>query len=129
MKNKRLMRTIKRVLLYIMGLFYILGGLNHFISPDFYLQMMPDYLPAHEFLVGLSGVVEIGLGIAVLIPKFQWAAAWGIVLLLIAVFPANLNMYLHAEDFPSLSETALLMRLPLQAVLILWAWWYTRRTQ
>lgn len=77
--------------LYLCALLYIAAGINHFVNAEMYLRTMPPYLPAHEALVALSGVIEIVLGVAlVLRPKTRlrvWAA-WGIVLLLIAVFPA-----------------------------------------
>jgi len=122
------MSTTKRVLLWVMGAFYILSGLNHFLSADAYIAIMPDYLPWHSQLVFLSGLVEVGLGIAVLIPATRVAAAWGIIVLLIAIFPANL--YVAMNDLPYVGDepsTVLnWLRLPLQLVLIGWAYWYTR---
>jgi uncharacterized membrane protein len=123
------MSTVKRVLLWIMALFYVVGGLNHFIHPEFYLPMMPPYLPWHGGLVFLSGVAEVGLGIAVLIPAIRPVAAWAIILLLIAIFPANVHIALHNIRVFGAAEGAGVwnwVRLPVQAVLILWAWWYTR---
>jgi uncharacterized membrane protein len=122
----------KRVLLYLMGLFYVVAGVNHFLNPDFYVAIMPPYLPAHLELVYLSGVAEIALGVAVLIPRYRVLAAWGLIALLIAVFPANLHVALH--DIPVGGSTEGLgiwnwVRLPLQLVLIAWAWWYTRREE
>jgi uncharacterized membrane protein len=90
--------------------------------------MMPDYLPAHSFLVQISGVFEIALGALLLIPKFTRIAAFGIIALLIAVFPANIYMAQHPELFPEFSRAALYARLPLQLVLILWAYWYTKES-
>jgi len=75
----------------------------------------------HLELVYISGVVEIILGVMLLIPKTQKLAALGIVLLLIVVFPANLYMYQNPQKFPDMSETALLIRMPIQLLLILWA--------
>jgi uncharacterized membrane protein len=86
---------------------------------------MPPYLPLHRELVLLSGVFELALGILLLIPPTTNLAAWGLIALLIAVFPANLYMYQHRELF-QVPPLALLLRLPLQGVLILWAWAYTR---
>ena len=86
---------------------------------------MPPYLPFHRELVFLSGVCEIVLGLLLLIPKTTRLAAWGLMALLIAVFPANVYMFQHQELF-HVSAVVLLLRLPLQAVLILWAWIYTR---
>ena len=121
------MRRIKLVLKYIFALFFVLAGLNHFRNPDFYVKIMPPYLPWHLFLVYLSGFFEIALGVLLLIPRQQRIAAWGLIALLVAVFPANIHMAVHAELYPEFSPTTLWARLPLQAVLIAWAYWYTRR--
>jgi len=110
---------------YSLGLSFVLAGLYHFINPAFYLRMMPSYLPWHLFLVYLSGFFETALGILLLIPKYTRLAAWGMIALLIAVFPANVNMALNPQLFPDLPRFALWLRLPLQAVLIAWAYWFT----
>ena len=112
---------------YLFGAFFIAGGANHFINPAFYTRMMPGYLPWHAELVAISGVAEIALGAMLLVPRFQVMAAWGLIALLIAVFPANVNMTMHPELYPTMSPTALWVRLPIQALLIAWAYWYTRR--
>jgi uncharacterized membrane protein len=119
-------KTVKTVLKYVQGALYVVAGMNHFINPAFYLKIMPDYLAWHEFLVFISGIFEVLLGVLLVIPRTTRPAAWGIVALLIAVFPANIYAYQHQEIFPDVSPTFHLVRLPLQAVLILWAWWYTR---
>jgi uncharacterized membrane protein len=123
------MSRTRRVLLWAMGLFYIGGGIVHLANPGFYLPMMPPYLPYHLALVYLSGLAEIVLGAAVLIPRMRPLAAWGIVLLLIAVFPANLHIAMNNVPLAGAEHGAGVwnwVRLPLQAVLIAWAWWYTR---
>lgn len=89
-------------------------------------EAMPPYLPCHALLVYLSGFCAIALGIALLVPRFTRGAARGLIALAIAVFPANIHMALHPELFPQFSPAALWMRLPLQAVIIAWAYWYTR---
>lgn len=119
----------KRVMLWVMAVFYVAAGVNHFRDPDFYLPMMPPYLPAHLALIQISGVAEIALGVAVLIPRVRRLAAWGIIALLVAVFPANLHMALYDIPVGGRSEGLGIwnwVRLPLQGVLIAWAWWYTR---
>jgi uncharacterized membrane protein len=121
------MPTIKLILKYLLAFGFVLAGINHFINADFYLRMMPSYLPAHLFLIYLSGVFQIALGILLLIPKFSRLAAWGLIALLVAVFPANVYMAMNAEVFPEFSRTALFLRLPLQIIFILWAYWFTRR--
>jgi uncharacterized membrane protein len=119
----------KRILLWIMGVFYAVAGVNHFINAQHYLPMMPPYLPWHAGLVFLSGVAEVVLGVAVLVPSLRRPAAWGIILLLIAVFPANIHIALNNIPVFGAREGAggwNWVRLPLQGVLILWAWWYTQ---
>jgi uncharacterized membrane protein len=105
---------------------FIIAGVSHFVATDFFLKIMPPYLPFHLPLVLVSGVIEILLGILLLVPRYSRLAAWGIIALLIAVFPANIHVYQHQELFP-LPWFVLLLRLPLQGVLILWAFAYTRR--
>ena len=112
---------------YVFGALFIVAGANHFINPNFYLAMMPPYLPWHSGLVVLSGLAEIGLGALLLFKRWQVAAAWGLIALLVAVFPANLHMALHQDQFTQFSSTGLWLRLPFQAVLIAWAYWYTRQ--
>lgn len=112
--------------LVTLGLLFIAAGLNHFLNPEFYLRIMPPWLPAHGELVALSGALEIVGGLAVFVAPVRRWAGWGLVLLLLAVFPANLHMALNPELFPGLPAAALWARLPLQGVLIGWAWWATR---
>lgn len=120
------MGLLKTVSKYVMGLFYIFAGANHFLNSAFYLSIMPPYLPWHLFLVGLSGVFEIVLGALLLVPRYSQLAAWGLIALLIAVFPANVHMATHADLYPGISPVLLWVRLPFQLVLIAWAYWYTR---
>jgi uncharacterized membrane protein len=105
---------------------FVLGGAGHFVATDFYVKMMPTYLSLHRTLVLLSGIIEILLGVLLLVPRTSTFAAWGLIALLIAVFPANIHVYRHQELFP-LPPFVHLLRLPMQAVLILWAYAYTRR--
>lgn len=120
------MSYVKTILKWLVGVAFILAGANHFINPDFYVRMMPPILPAHLFLIYLSGFFEIALGILLLIPKFTRLAAYGLIALLIAVFPANIYMAMNPPLFPEFSPTALYVRLPLQFLLIAWAYWFTR---
>jgi uncharacterized membrane protein len=118
--------TIKRVTMYLMGVFYIFAGLNHFINPEFYTNIMPGYMPWHLALVILSGIAEIIFGFLLFIPQTRTLAAWLIIALLIAVFPANINTALNPEQFNFAPPIGHYLRLPFQAVFILWAFWYTR---
>lgn len=112
-----------------MALFYTIAGINHFLHTPLYMQIMPPWLPNPLLLVYLSGICETLFGL-LLIPKAtRRAAAWLITALLIAIFPANIQMtlnYGHAHN-PLLWVT--ILRLPVQLLLIGWAWIYTRRPE
>ncbi len=110
---------------YLYAAIYIGAGINHFLNPDFYVAIVPPYLPWPLALVYLSGVAEIALGTLLLFKRWAAMAAWGIIALLIAVFPANVHMALHPETY-AFSPALLWLRLPLQGVLIAWAYLYTR---
>ena len=97
----------------------------HFVMPQFYLKIMPPYLPFHLELVYLSGFFEIALGVLLLVPRLSRLAAWGLVALLIAVFPANIYVFQHQDLLPA-PPLVHLLRLPLQVVFLLWAYWITR---
>jgi uncharacterized membrane protein len=120
------MRILKIILKWLLAIFMVGSGVNHFLNPEFYLRMMPPYLPWHTALVYLSGVFEILLGVMLVIPRFTRVAAWGIIALLIAIFPANIYMSTNPQLFPEFNSTALLIRLPFQALFIAWAFWFTR---
>jgi uncharacterized membrane protein len=111
--------------LYIQALVYIAAGINHFIRPRIYLALMPPYLPAHQLLVDLSGIAEVVLGLGLLLPATRTWAAWGLILLLIAVFPANVHMAM-SDQFARIPDWIRWGRLPLQGLLIWWAYQYTR---
>ncbi|HEX8283955.1 MAG TPA: DoxX family membrane protein [Pyrinomonadaceae bacterium] len=123
------MQKLKLILKFFFAVSFVVAGFNHFFNTSFYLHIMPPYLPLPLTLVYLSGLIEIILGVLLLIPKLTRMAAWGLVALLIAVFPANLHMAVNHELYPEYSVTALWARLPLQLVLIGWAYWYTKATQ
>lgn len=112
---------------WLLGVFFITAGLNHFWHADFYLSIMPPYLPWPLALVQASGAAEIALGALLLFRRHQAVAGWGLVALCVAVFPANLHMALHQELFTQFTPTGLWLRLPLQLVLIGWAYGYTRQ--
>ena len=116
----------KEILKWVYGVLFALAGVNHFMHTDFYLSIMPPYLPWHLTLVYASGISEIALGVGLLFRSTQRIAAWGLVALTLAVTPANLHMAVHAELYPRFSPAALWIRLLLQVVLIAWAYWYTR---
>jgi uncharacterized membrane protein len=120
------MTTIRTISNYLLALFMVAAGTMHFINADFHLNIMPPYLPLHLALVYLSGVCEIALGVLLLVPRFSRIAAWGIIALLIAVFSANIYVYQNQDVLPA-PPILHLLRLPLQGVFILWAYWHTTR--
>ena len=109
----------------LLAIFMIGAGTMHFMNPKFYLTIMPPYLPFHLGLVYLSGFFEVLLGVLLLVPRFTRLAAWGIFALLIAVFPANIYIYQHQDLLPA-PPMVHFLRLPLQVVFLLWAYWHTR---
>jgi len=124
---------LKRPLLYVMASIYIIAGITHFIIPEAFAQIVPPQLPYPLALAYLSGVAEIALGVGLLHPRTRKLAAWGIIAMLIAIFPANIYMAVSDVTVTSVfgrtldpSPAVRWGRLPLQGVLIIWAWWYTR---
>jgi uncharacterized membrane protein len=120
------MRVLKIILKYLLCAFFIMAGLNHFINPVFYLKIMPPFLPSHILLVYLSGFFEMALGGMILISALTHVAAWGLIVLLIAIFPANIHMAINPQLYPEINPVVLWLRLPLQAVFIAWAYWFAR---
>jgi uncharacterized membrane protein len=119
---------IKTALRYLLAGGMIFIGIQHFRDPEPFVQIVPAILPAPRTLVLVSGFFEILGGLGLLLPWTRRAAAWGLVALYLAVFPANVNMAINhipmgGRELPPL---VLWLRLPLQLVFIAWAWWYTR---
>ena len=116
--------SLKTVSAVVLALFFIVAGANHFWHPKWYERIVPPSLPSPALLVQISGAAEIAGGVGVLVPALRLYAGIGLVLLLIAVFPANVYMAQHAQAFSRVASPALLwIRLPLQAALIAWVWW------
>ncbi|WP_349263132.1 DoxX family protein [Longimicrobium sp.] len=107
-----------------MAAIFVVAGVLHFVIPDQYAAIMPTWLPWHRGLVLVSGVAEIAGGVGLLVPRLRRAAGIGLVLLLVAVAPANWQMYLnaHASGASTLAQTLFLLRMPLQLALIGWVW-------
>tara|TARA_Y100000996_G_C22491935_1_gene630599 strand:- start:810 stop:1235 length:426 start_codon:yes stop_codon:yes gene_type:complete len=116
----------KKLVLFGLAAFFINVGIDHFINPDFYLSIMPPAFPMHLEAVYISGFFEILGGICVLIPSLRIIAGWGLVALLIAVYPANIYMALTPEAFPDIPIAILYFRLPLQFLFFYWAYSVTR---
>ena len=111
--------------LYLMGFVYIIAGLNHFRIPKLYTKIIPPYFKNPGVLNKISGFAEIILGILLCFPLTTAVASWGIIALLIAVFPANIYMYQNDNAGLGMPKWIRLLRLPLQFGLILWAYQYT----
>lgn len=106
----------------LLATFFIVAGANHFANPTPYQSMMPAYLPAPKELIEISGVAEVLGGLGVLNSGTRVFAGWGLIMLLIAVFPANLNAALHGWPGVSLAPWILWLRLPFQLLFIWWVY-------
>jgi uncharacterized membrane protein len=130
----QLLHRLKRPLRYVMAVLYVIAGAMHFLVPEVYVQIVPPVLPGPLTLVYLSGIAEIALGLGLLHPRTRRLAAWGLIGLLIAIFPANVYMATSGvviEGTPGGGDPSEIVRwgrLPLQVILVAWAWWYTRPT-
>ena len=123
---RKYQKWIKQISIIIMSLFYILVGLNHFIDPYWFMQIVPPYLPFHLHLVYISGFFEIVFGIMLLVPAFRFYACWGLIFLLIAVYPANI--YLAQTNGAAMNTTPFIAwaRLPVQFLFIGLAYWHRK---
>lgn len=108
---------------FVLAAFFIVAGVNHFWHPRFYERIVPPWIPAPALMVEISGIAEVAGGIAVTFAAWRWWAGVWLILLLVAVFPANIYMAQHPERFRGLSQAMLYARLPLQFVMIAWVWW------
>jgi uncharacterized membrane protein len=117
---------LRKLSLFGISVFFIYFGIDHFINPEFYLSIMPPIFPLHLEAVYLSGLFEILGGVGVLIARTRSIAGWGLLALLIAVYPANIYMALTPEAFPDISLFALYFRLALQFLFFYWAYSITR---
>ena len=127
---KKLILDKKQTFRILLAVLMILAGASHFFADGMYIKIYPPLLPYPATMVYFTGVAEILGGIGLLIPKMIQAAAWGFVLLFIAVYPATINMAvnnIHLDNIPDGNWfQSAAIRLPFQFVLIAWAWWLTR---
>lgn len=107
----------------LIALLFGAAGTAHFVWPTTFARIVPPYLPAPHLLVYVSGAAELAGALGVLVPGLRTYAGWGLLLLLLAVFPANIHMALHPGDFDRIPAWALYLRLPLQFVLMGWIYW------
>ncbi|MBC6112333.1 MauE/DoxX family redox-associated membrane protein [Pedobacter fastidiosus] len=118
-----------KIFLWIYAVSYILAGCNHFISTDGYYAIMPKWLPAHGFLIYLSGVIEIILGVLLLFSRTRKLASLLIILMLLAFMPAHIYMIQIAPFMLGkilVTPFIAWIRLPFQLLFIGWAWYYFR---
>jgi uncharacterized membrane protein len=120
------MNAFKLVVRLLFAAFLIVAGVTHFTNRDFFTAIVPPYLPWPELLVYVSGVAEIAIGVMLMVPATSRIAGWAAIALLIAVFPANIHMAMNPQLYPDVPLSTLLIRLPLQGVLIALAYWFTR---
>ena len=115
----------KSILIVISSIFYTIVGVKHFIEPDYFLSIIPPYLPFHIELVYISGFFEILFGLMILFPKYRYYGSIGLILLLIAVFPANIYLAQNkeAQEAIGASQQIAIWRLPIQGILIWIAYW------
>ena len=116
----------KKLVLFGLAAFFINVGVDHFVNPDFYLNIMPPSFPLHAEAVYISGFFGVAGGISLLIPRLRKIAGWGLVALLIAVYPANIYMAITPQAFPDIPVTLLYVRLAFQFVFFYWAYSVTR---
>jgi uncharacterized membrane protein len=110
----------------LLSVAFITTGILHFLRPESYEQIVPDAMPAHHAIVLVSGAAEIAGGVGVAFARTRAGAGIWLVVLLVLVFPANVNMAVNSERFASIAPALLWARLPLQGLLIWWAWRATR---
>lgn len=115
----------KSILIIISSIFYTIVGIKHFINPEFFLAIVPPYLPYHLELVYISGFFEILFGIMILFPRYRFYGSIGLILLLLAVFPANIYLAQSKEAQVAIgaSQQIATWRLPIQGLLIFVAYW------
>lgn len=107
-----------------MAAIYVFAGFMHFIKPKMYMRIMPRYLPNHKLLVLLSGIAEIALGIALCIPVLKTTAIYGIIAMLVVFLLVHFYMLSGEKASAGIPKWILILRIPLQFVLMCWAWSY-----
>jgi uncharacterized membrane protein len=118
---------MKKLSLYSMIVLYIAAGLYHFINPEFYMRIMPPWVPYPKEMIFISGVCEVLFALLLLFPFTRRTGAWCIILLLVAVFPANIQMLLNYRNENNPLLWIAIVRLPLQIILIGWAYRFARK--
>ena len=122
------MKYFKLLTIYFMSISYTYVGVRHFIDPDFFLAIMPNYLTFHLEFVYLSGVAEVVLGLMLLSKKTRKTGAIGLIILLVLVFPANIHLVQSelSQSILGITKTQSIYRLPFQGLFILIAYWHSK---
>ncbi|MFD0751141.1 DoxX family protein [Mucilaginibacter calamicampi] len=123
------MTVTKKISLILLIIGYIAAGINHFRVPEFYIAIIPHYIPYPQFMNAAAGIFEILFGLGLAFKITRKLAAWGIVLMLLAFLPVHITMITDAPFKVGNTTVTLLLawlRLALQPVLIAWAWWHTK---
>ncbi len=122
------MKYIKLITIYFMSISYTYVGVRHFIDPDFFLAIMPNYLPYHLEFVYLSGIAEFSFGILLLFKKTRTFAAYGLIILLVSVFPANIHLVESelSQSILGATKNQTIIRLPFQILFISLAYWHSK---
>ena len=126
------MKKIKSISILAMSFFYVWVGIQHFLDPAWFVQIMPPYLPLHYEAVYLSGFFEILFGVMLLFQKTRYFAAWGLILLLLAVYPANIYLAFNEVPQKALGISAFAAswaRLPIQFIFIGLAYWHSKNVE
>ena len=123
------MKVFKLFTILLMSIFYVRIGVHHFLDPEYFLNIMPPFLPYHLELVYISGFFEILLGLLLIFPKYRFYTSWGLIILLIAVFPANIYLAQSeiAQQGLDVSKEVAIWRLPFQALFIGLAYWHSKK--
>ena len=127
LSQEKFIQHTKSVTIYILSILYVTVGIKHFLNPDFFIAIMPPIIPLHKEFVFISGFFEILFGILILFKKTRLMGSWGLITLLILVFPANIYLYISEtpREVLNISKTQALIRMPFQIPLIIIAYWHS----
>ncbi|MGP1718043.1 MAG: DoxX family protein [Methylophilus sp.] len=116
----------RAIVLAVVFIWFFIGGIAHFVFTELEMKIVPPWLPEHRLLVLVSGVFELIGALGILFTPTRRIAGWGLIVLTIAVTPANIYMWQNPGQFPEVPYWVLSLRLPLQLVLLVCIWWSTR---
>jgi len=122
------MRYIKLFTIYFMSIAYTYVGIRHFIDPDFFLAIMPNYFSLHLFFVYLTGLMEVVFGVLLVFRKTRKIGAYGLIVLLVIVFPANIHLVQSelSQSILDVTREQSIIRLPFQGLFLLLAYWHSK---